>query len=289
MIRTGAKAGLVTPASNSALGPVLLAAENLSAAYGTTPILRDIRFDLAAGEFVGLVGPNGAGKSTLLHCLTGYHQASAGEVRLGGTPVAKRSRADIARQIAFVPQFTESVYGFSVREIVLMGRFAHGASASPYNSSDVARADEALEELRVAHLRHRSFGQLSGGERQLVLLARAVLQAAPILLMDEPLTGLDLRHQFEVMQALQAWAKRPGHAVLATFHDLPAAARWCSRMLLLKNGSLVADGSPRDVISPETLQRVYGVSADVAFGSGGELSITVRGVTAPAAPATHGQ
>lgn len=279
------KAVLVTRESSdpSPGGVPLLAAEDLSAGYGPTGILRGISFGLAAGEFVGLVGPNGAGKSTLLHCLTGYHLATGGRACVKGRPVAVQSRGEIARQIAFVPQFTESVYGFSVREIVLMGLFAHGGSGSPYNSHDVTRADQALEELHVAHLRLRNFGELSGGERQLVLLARAVLQAAPVLMMDEPLTGLDLRHQYEVMQALQAWSRREGHAVLATFHDLPAAARWCSRMLLLKDGTLMADGAPREILSAENLQRLYGVAAQVTFGPENELLISVSGVIAPTA------
>jgi iron complex transport system ATP-binding protein len=255
----------------------LLSARQLSAAYSQRPVLHDVDFSLSAGEFVGLAGPNGSGKTTLLHCLTGYHSADRGNVTIGGASAERLSRAEIARQVAFVPQFTESIYGFGVREMVLMGRYPYGGLRMVNGPEDLALADGALETIQVQHLRDRLFNELSGGEKQLVLLARAIVQNAPVLIMDEPLTGLDLRHQFQVMEALHSLSRKPGGAALATFHDLAAAARWCDRIVLLKDGRIMADGAPREILTAQLLAEVYGVSAAVSFSEDGTLHLGITG------------
>lgn len=259
-------------------GTTLLQACDVVAGYDAAPVLRGIDFQLDAGEFVGLAGPNGTGKTTLLHCLTGYHAPTSGEVELMGRGLGGMRRDDIAREIAFVPQFTQSLYGFSVREMVLMGRYPYAGISMVYTGKDIQLADEALEQLGVVCLRERRFNQLSGGERQLVLLARALVQEAHILMMDEPLTGLDLGHQFQVMEHLRGVASRPGCAVLATFHDLAAAARWCTRMVLVHNGRVAADGPPAKAITADLLRDLYGVHARVDGASDGEVRIWVDGV-----------
>ncbi len=262
---------------NPAGASALLRAENLSAGYADGAVLYGVDLVLEEGEFLGLAGPNGTGKTTLLHCLTGYSQPFGGQVFLGGQPIHAVSRADVAREVAFVPQFTHSIYGFSVRDMVLMGRFPYRGFSFVSTAEDVRAADEALERLGVIHLRERRFNELSGGERQLVLLARALVQGARILMMDEPLTGLDMRHQFQVMEHLRAHAERPGCAVIATFHDLPVAARWGTRVMLLHEGRVAADGPPLEAITSDLLREIYGVNADVS-GEGGELRITVHGL-----------
>lgn len=256
----------------------LLVAQNLRAGFDQRIVLNGIDFTLQPGEFVGLVGPNGSGKTTLLHALTGYMHSTSGTVQLRGRPIKSLSRADIARQVAFVPQFTETVYGFSVDEMVLMGRYPYGGFGIVDSPQHARLAANALDQLGVSHLQGRIFNELSGGERQLVLLARALVQEAPILIMDEPLTALDLRHQFEVMQGLHNHARRSASAALATFHDLPAAARWCDRIILLKSGRIVANGPPREVITPANLETVYGIRAQINFNSDDEMLLTVRSV-----------
>lgn len=256
----------------------MLDARGVQVSFGQRPVLNGIDFVLKPGELVGLVGPNGSGKTTLLHTLTGYMHASAGNVQLGGHAIESLSRASIARQLAFVPQFTDTVYGFTVDEMVLMGRYPYSGFAMVDSSKHAALTADALAQLGIAHLHGRIFNELSGGERQLVLLARALVQETPILIMDEPLTALDLRHQFEVMQGLHTHAHRPGNAAVATFHDLPAAARWCDRIVLLKAGNVVASGPPREVISPANLEAVYGVQANVEFNNSGDMILTVQSV-----------
>lgn len=259
-------------------GADLLQADKITAGYGREPVISQVSLSLRAGELVGLVGPNGCGKSTLLHCLTGYHPVTAGTIRLQGEQINGLSRAAVARHVAFVPQSTESVYGFSVLDMVLMGRFPYGGLGMLDTSEDLEQADAALARLSVQHLRDRIFTDLSGGERQLVLLARALVQQAPLVIMDEPLAALDLRHQFQVMQALQTMTQQPGCAALATFHDISAASRWCSRLILLRNGSILADGKAADVVTAENLLRLYNVEARVTPDDAGHLVISVRGI-----------
>lgn len=269
-------AGSVKTHSHSDRARVLLSAENISAGYGTKPVLQDASIKLAEGELVGLVGPNGSGKSTMLHCMTGYHPLLAGHVTVLNKPVTLLNRRAVAERIAFVPQHTESVYSFSVLEMVLMGRHLFAGLSAVDSLADVDIALRELARLEITHLAGRSFGKLSGGEKQLVILARAFAQNAPVLVLDEPLTGLDLRHQYQLMKALSGAADER-RAILATFHDLSFAARWCNRLALLKSGRVMACGTPADVITSQNITTLYGVEAQVGRDSAGYLSIHVTG------------
>jgi len=260
----------------------LICAKSMTTCYGTHPVFEELSVSVDAGEFVGLVGPNGCGKTTLLHCLTGYQPVTSGRIIVAGEALEKLSRRDVARKIAFVPQQTDTVYGFSALEMVMMGRHAFSGFAAADSAEDVSRARAALDELRVAHLAHRPFTQLSGGERQMVLLARALVQQAPAMILDEPLTGLDLRHQFQIMQTLAAFSGSENRGVLATFHDLSIAARWCTRLLLMTGGRIIADGKPQDVITPENLLCVYGIHARVSLTPDRDLVIHIANEEAQA-------
>lgn len=267
------------PATSQATNDVpLIRAENVCAGYGSRQVLRGLSLELGPGELIGLVGPNGSGKTTLLHCLTGYHPVAGGTVTLTGRPTAGMSRADVARIVAFVPQQTDSVYSYSVLEMVLMGRHPFAGLSVIDSAQDIAMADSVLAELEISHLSGRDFSQLSGGEKQMVLLARAFVQQAPVLMLDEPLTGLDVRHQFQLMSAIRQQCDAGDHAALATFHDLGAAARWCSRMILLRDGKIIDSGAPTRVITAENLAALYDVDAQITTDLAGHLSITVSGV-----------
>ncbi len=249
--------------------------------YDNRAILHDVSFGLCPGDLIGLAGPNGSGKTTLLHCLTGYHGLSDGAIHLRGKNISGLSRRVIAGEIAFMPQQTESVYSYSVLEMVIMGRHPYAGLSAVDTPHDIHLAQAALDRLDIGHLCNRDFGRLSGGEKQLVLLARAFVQEAPILLLDEPLTGLDIRHQYQLMNAIQSTAGEPGHAAIATFHDLAVAARWCTKLILLRGGRIIASGPPEAVITPKNLAALYDVTATVSVDALGQFAIHVTGYPSP--------
>ena len=257
------------PASDEATATdSLLRADDVRFSYDGrhAPIILDgVSLNVAAGDFVGLAGPNGAGKTTLLHVLTGALVPSSGVVSLAGRNIANMRHREVAANVAVVPQRNESAFHFGVMEMVLMGRQPYLGLAAFDTAEDVRLADEALERVGAGALRNKRFDRLSGGEQQLVLIARALTQQAPVLVLDEPVAFLDLRHQFEIMQLLAELA-REGRGVLATFHDLNHAARWCSRLALLSEGRVAASGAPADVLQEELLRRVYGIALSVVAG-----------------------
>ncbi len=255
----------------------LLEISEASAGYGKRSVLHDVTFTVSPGELIGLAGPNGSGKTTLLHCLTGYHGLTGGVVRLRGKDISRLSRRVVAEEIAFVPQQTESVYSYSVLEMVLMGRHPFAGLSGVDTPRDMDMAQGTLARLDIAHLGDRDFMRLSGGEKQLVLLARAFVQGAAVLMLDEPLTGLDIRHQYQIMSALKANTNITAHAAVATFHDLAVAARWCTRLILIRNGRIIDSGPPQAVLTVENLAALYDVTATLSANEQGHVSIDVTG------------
>jgi iron complex transport system ATP-binding protein len=247
---------------------------NVTFAYGAQAVLRDVSFSVAAGELVALCGPNGAGKSTLLRLLLGLHAPSAGAVTLAGTPVAALSRRQIARHAALLPQDAPADVPLSVREAVALGRLPHLGRLRAETSADAEAVARALAATDTTGLAERPIAELSGGERHRVHLARALAQEAPLLLLDEPIAGLDVAHQLAAMDLLRAPADG-GRAVVVALHDLALAARRCDRMLLLAGGALCADARPADVLTRETLARVFGVHADVRLDAGGRPVVDI--------------
>jgi iron complex transport system ATP-binding protein len=247
--------------------PILRAA-GVSFAYHATPALVNVSLDLHAGELLALAGPNGAGKSTLLNVLTGYLVPSGGAVELEGRDLRHLGPRGIAARVAVVPQKSGYAFAYGVLEMVLMGRQPYLGLAAFDSDEDVALARAALARVGAAHLADKSFDELSGGEQQLVLVARALAQDTAVLVLDEPVTFLDLRHQFEIMELLAGLA-RGGHAVLATVHDLNLAARWCSRIALMRCGTIEAAGTPHEVLTEDRVRQVYQIPLSVLRDSGG--------------------
>ena len=252
----------------------LVEVSNVTFGYRGPAVFRDVSFAVGAGELVGLCGPNGAGKSTLLRLMLGLHAPSAGHVTLAGTALGGLSRRQIARHAALLPQDAPADVPLSVREAVSLGRLPHLGRLQPETAADVAAVERALEATDTAALAERPLTELSGGERHRVHLARALAQEAPLLLLDEPIAGLDIAHQLAAMDLLRATAGA-GRAVVVALHDLALAARRCDRILLLAGGALAADASPADVLTSETLARVFGVRADVRIDATGRPVLDV--------------
>jgi iron complex transport system ATP-binding protein len=239
-------------------GPALLADGVTVEARGRA-ILRDVTFRLEHGERVALIGPNGAGKSTLMRVLAGILRPAAGRVLLDDRPIAGIDRTEVARRLAVVPQQTALPFAMRVEEVVALGRLPHEAALRGARPSDRAAVAAAIDRVGLGHLLGRDARELSLGERQLVLLALAVAQAAPVLLLDEPTVHLDLRHQVEAMELLRDLNERDGTAMIAVLHDLGLAAHFFPRLVLIDHGRVVADGTPAEVLTDTRIRDVFGV------------------------------
>ncbi len=224
-------------------------------------VLDGIDLNLGAGEFVGLLGPNGAGKTTLLRAAMGFLPAR------GHSSLAALSVRERARLAAFMPQGREIAWPMPVEALVALGRIAHPHSAS---TADRAAIRRAIAALHLEPLRHRPATTLSGGEQARTLIARMLAQETPLLIADEPIAGLDPAAQIEVMRLFRRLADQ-GHAVLASLHDLGLAARHCTRLVMLHQGRIAADGPPEAVLTERNLARVFGITAQVTRGPGGIL------------------
>ncbi|MGC8668342.1 MAG: ABC transporter ATP-binding protein [Chthonomonadales bacterium] len=238
-------------------------ASHVRAGYGRLEAIRDVSLDLQPGEFVGLVGPNGAGKSTLLRVLSGTLPLISGTVTLNDRPLSHFSARDLARNIAFVPQSEPTLFDFTVREVVLMGRHAYIHGIAGEKPEDFAAATRAMAATDTLSLADRPITTLSGGEHRRVLIARALAQEAPVLLLDEPTAHLDLSHQVELLTVIRKRVEHHDAAALAALHDLNLAATFCHRVLLMASGSIEAEGPIQTVFQQHILTRVYGGGIEV--------------------------
>jgi iron complex transport system ATP-binding protein len=238
----------------------LVEISDLSASLGSNQVLRSVSFGIGAGEFVGLLGPNGTGKSTLLRAICGLIQTT-GKIKLQGSDLAGIKPAARASHFAYVAQEHEIAWPIRVEDLVALGRSPFGGGPGMKRSAADQRAIEhAMARMDIAGFGQRPVTQLSGGEKARVLIARALAQDAPLLIADEPTAGLDPSHQIDLMKTFGSMAE-DGRSVIASLHDLGLAARWCSRLILLDQGRIVADGTPADVLTAENLEAVYGIRA----------------------------
>ena len=237
-------------------------------------VVDDVTVRLADGALVGILGPNGSGKTTLLRLLSGTRRPSAGQVMLDEQPLHRMSRRDVARRIAVVPQETELAFEYSAIEIVLMGRHPHLGVFTVEGPDDLRIAREALTATGTAHLADRPFHELSGGEKQRVVIAAALAQSAGLLLLDEPTASLDLGYQLEVSSLLQRLNQGQGVTMAISTHDLNLAASICRELILMRDGRVLATGPTSEVLTPENVQRLYDVEADVHIhGDTGHLTV----------------
>jgi iron complex transport system ATP-binding protein len=244
----------------------MLSARHITFAYraGSSPALRDVSIDLTPGIVIGLFGPNGSGKSTLLRCLNGSLAPQSGEIRLGEQSLRSLTRRQIARQMAVVQQDSPADIPLTVWEVILLGRFAHQGTLDAQSPQDTAIAQRCMERMGITHLASRSFAELSGGERQRTIIARALAQETPILLLDEPNTHLDLPHQLEVYRLGRALAAE-GIAVLMICHDLLIAPLMVDRAVVMQDASIVAYGPPKEVLTSSRLAQTFSTQAEISW------------------------
>ena len=220
------------------------------------PVLEDVSFSQQGGDILCLLGPNGTGKTTLLRCLLGLSQAKGGRITLDGESLDQLSHKGRARLLAYVPQSTSLAFPYEAREVVLMGRVPHLAPGAPHRPADHRAVEQAMEQLQISHLACRKFQELSGGERQMVLVARALAQQARYLVMDEPTANLDYANQVKILRGVRELAQS-GYGILMTSHYPDHAFLACTKAVLMRDGRVMAWGDPREVVTTQTLTKLY--------------------------------
>lgn len=230
--------------------------EAVRCGYGRRQVIHDVSLTIMAGELVGLLGPNGSGKSTLLAAMSGALPLAGGSVEIAGRPLAAMRARERARAVACVPQRLEPVFDVRVLSLVLMGRYPYVSPLGGYSDEDVGEARSALRQAGLEGLEERPAGQLSGGEFQRAVIARALAQQADLLLLDEAASGLDIGRQLEIHDLLQARHVR-GATVVSAIHNLNLAALYCDRLVFLRDGRIVEDGPTKAVFTEATISRIY--------------------------------
>jgi iron complex transport system ATP-binding protein len=251
------------------------------------PVVRGMSLTVPSDGVVGILGPNGSGKTTLLRLLAGTRQPQRGTIVFDGTSLSSHSRAELARRLAVVPQETHIAYDYTAGEVAMMGRYPHLAAFEIEGPADHAIVDEAMGATGTAHLKARRFTTLSGGEKQRVIIAAALAQisatrgetAPRVLLLDEPTASLDLGYQLEVVAVLERLHREPALAIVMSTHDLNLAAAICRTVVLVRDGQVLASGTPADVLTKEHVRALYGVDADIVeHPSGRRLVVGLRRV-----------
>ncbi|MEW6145663.1 MAG: ABC transporter ATP-binding protein [Thermodesulfobacteriota bacterium] len=235
----------------------------VSFSYGSGEILRDINLRFAGGKMLGVLGANGAGKSTLLKILTGILRAQTGSVLFNGKPLPGYDRREIAKRIAYIPQDPVFAFPFTVSEVILMGRAPYIGRFEFEREMDLEAAERAMDTVGISHLRDRLITETSSGERQLSSIARALVQEPRVMILDEPATFLDIRHRNEIMSLLRKLKEERGILIIAATHDIFTALFYFDEIIMIKNGSVFAEGPVDAVINRENLSSLYGIDVTV--------------------------
>lgn len=243
--------------------PAILQLKGVSFAYHRDPVVKHISMQVEPGEFIGVLGPNGSGKSTLLKLLGGILKPDSGTVLLKDKKLFEYKRKILAQSIAWLPQEHTMAFSYRVDEIVLMGRHPYLSPLTFEGQKDFDIADQAMRTTDTTHLSERQFTDISGGEKQRVMMASAMAQEPEVMLLDEPTTALDIKYQLEIINILERLNRNNGMTLILAMHDLHLASRFCRRLILIDQGKIVKDGTPEEVLQKEILETVYGVQLKV--------------------------
>ncbi|MCD6101256.1 MAG: ABC transporter ATP-binding protein [Candidatus Marinimicrobia bacterium] len=233
--------------------------------YDSVKALDDITFEVNEGEVLGVIGPNGSGKTTLLRCINMALKPKVGTVFIDGENILELDRKDIAKKIAVVPQNSTIRFPFTLFDIVLMGRTPHLGRLDRETPEDIEIAKKAMKITKTLHLADRLIDEVSGGERQRVIIARALTQEPKILLLDEPTLHLDINHQLEILELIKKLARKNKLIVILTSHDLNLASRYCDRLVLLNTGRIYSIGKPQNVLTRDNIREVYNIEVEINY------------------------
>lgn len=240
----------------------IMVVERLSFSYQNHPVLKEISFQMKAGQSVCLIGKNGVGKSTLFRCLLGINNPQKGQIFIHQKDIQEYSRAELSRKIAYIPQSQRSTFPFTALEMVLMGTASRLRNYQQPGKQEYQRAYEALERLHITHLQQSLFSEISGGEQQLVIIARSLAQQSSIIIMDEPCANLDFGNQIKILELIQELT-RQGYLIIQSTHDPNHALQYADQVLILENGMLSVKGTPSEVLTSEVLSRIYQIPIQV--------------------------
>ena len=241
----------------------LIAIKGLTFAYDEEPVLRDISLNFQAGEFTGVIGPNGSGKSTLLKLIGGILPASHESVYFKNRELGQYKKKELAVSISWIPQEKQMAFSFNVIDIVLMGRHPYLSPLAFEGEDDYRIAEEAMKQTQVLEFANRRFNEISGGEKQRVMIASAISQKPEVMLLDEPTSALDIKYQIEILSILKQLNEEENKSLILAMHDLHLASKFCKRLVLLKEGRVFCEGPPAEVLNKEILEEVYGVKVKI--------------------------
>lgn len=246
--------------------------KNLSFSYGSREVLHDISFTAADGELLAILGPNGVGKSTLFQCLLGLLVGYHGQLLINDRDTRHMGIHEMARQVAYIPQVHSPVFNFSVFDVVLMGASSQISAVRSPGMAQIVQAERALEAMGINHLKDRGYTRISGGERQLVLIARALTQKARTLVMDEPTSNLDYGNQIRILTHIKKLA-HDGYTIIISTHNPDQASLYADKAIALLEGGIFRQGKPEEIITSELIQKLYGVEVDIHSLKDGRIRI----------------
>jgi iron complex transport system ATP-binding protein len=248
--------------------PAIMQLQNILFAYETSPVLNDVSLAIHEKDFIGLIGPNGSGKSTLLKIMAAILKSNSGSIDFKGAPVSRISKKIFAQSVSWIPQDHPMVFPFKVSEIVMMGRHPYLSALSFESEEDFDITRHAMETTMTSQFADRYFNEISGGEKQRVMIASALAQNPEMMLLDEPTSSLDLKYQIQILNILMNLNANHNMTQVIAMHDLNLASRFCNRLLLLSEGEIVRDGTPKQVLEKDILEQVYGIDIDLSIRDG---------------------